>query len=248
VKPLIGVTPGFAGPSTVREFCRSANVYYCDQNYPQRIAEAGGVPVLLTHGNGDSISSLVPLLDGLLLSGGEDVHPELYGQDMQVDTCVISEVRDGFELALIHAFLPVQRPVLAICRGVQVLNVALGGTLIQDIPVQIGSVHHSQRRDSALPSHEVRLQSGSYLAHCYSSEILSVNSHHHQAVDRLGSGLRAVAWSEEGIVEAVEHESHPYLVGVQWHPERLSSQCEIQQRLFTSFVEACREGKRARAA
>ncbi len=247
-QPLIGVTPGYAAPSETRDFCRSANVYYCDQNYLQRVEEAGGVPLLLAHVGAAGVTRLAEMVHGLLLTGGEDVHPEHYGQEVKAQSCVISEARDGFELALLQAVLARRRPVLAVCRGVQLLNVALGGTLLQDLPLEIGSAHHSQKRPSALPTHDVRLQSGSRIARCFGTETLAVNSHHHQAVDALGVGLTAVGWSEEGIVEAVEHDTHPFVMGVQWHPERLASEYAVQQRLFAEFVQACREDGHGRAA
>jgi putative glutamine amidotransferase len=238
--PVIGVTPGHAGPSPNREFCRAADILYCDASYLRCVEEAGGLPVLLPHMDSPALEELVRLLDGLLFTGGEDVHPQRYGDPEVLDACQISEARDEFEVRLFHKFFQTGKPVLAVCRGVQLVNVALGGTLIQDVPVQIGSQHHSQTQASADPSHWIQLEEGSRLARAFGTISLEVNSHHHQAVDRLAPGLKARGWSEEGIIEVVEHVEHPYLVGVQWHPERLSSRPHEQRILFEDFIQSCR--------
>jgi putative glutamine amidotransferase len=240
--PLIGVTPGHAGPSTGREFCRSADILYCDVNYLRRIEEAGGIPVLLPHLDHDKIPEILQDLDGLMLTGGEDVHPERYGQEFLTDNCSISEARDHAEFALFHAYFSYGRPILAICRGVQLVNVALGGTLIQDIPSQCGVMHHSQKEPTELPTHEVQLAEKSRLIQIFGESYLPVNSHHHQAVDQPGRDLEPSAWTDEGIIEGIEHQTHPYLMGVQWHPERLLSCLPVQRKLFHDFIRATRHG------
>jgi putative glutamine amidotransferase len=241
---MIGVTAGWAGPSPSRDFCRSADVLYCDQNYLRRIEEAGGIPILLPHVEDDAaLKKIAAMLDGLLFTGGEDVNPMHYGQDLHPETAV-AEARDRFEIRFLTHFVATGRPILAICRGIQLINVGLGGTLIQDIPSQTGSLHHSQSVPTVTPTHEVQLLESSRLARLFGATMLEVNSHHHQAVDRLGAGLQAVGWSEDGIIEAVEHKDRPFIIGVQWHPERLSSRAEIQSRLFAGFVDACAKERR----
>jgi putative glutamine amidotransferase len=238
--PLIGVTPGFAGPSEQREFCRTATVYYSDANYLQRILEAEGAPVLLPHTKDDRIIEALCLqLDGLMMTGGEDVDPNHYGQWNDFQTNTINESRDDFEMRIFRTFFKTKKPVLAICRGCQVINVALGGTLYQDLPAQLGVFHHAQTQKTDDPVHEVELVSDSRLSKAYGCTTIEVNSHHHQAVDRLADELIKIGWSEEGIIEAFEHRTHPFLVAVQWHPERLSSRKEIQAGLFRQFVAAC---------
>jgi len=237
-RPLIGVTPGYAGPSSERNFCRTAEIVYSDLNYLRRVAEAGGIPVLMSHTNDtETLRGLASRLDGLLFTGGEDVHPNHYGQDVQVGTD-INDARDQFELQLFQEFVKTRKPILAICRGFQVINVALGGTLIQDLGMQAGATHHVQQAPTAVPTHEVRLDEGCRLARMFGETNLEVNSHHHQAIDLPAESLKVVGWSEEGIPEALEHKNHPYLLGVQWHPERLASRAEIQQKLFADFVAA----------
>lgn len=238
--PLIGVTPGFAGPSEAREFCRTADILYCDVSYLRCVEAAGGIPMLLPHMAGERLTELVERLDGLLLTGGEDVDPRLYGQDVRYHDGMISDARDGFELELTRRFVQSGKPVLAVCRGIQVLNVALGGTLLQDLPSETCQFHHAQSAATTVPTHSVRSLERSRLARAMGVTALDVNSHHHQAVDDVAPELRAVGWSEEGIVEAVEGRGEAYVVGVQWHPERLSAAASIQHRLFESLVQACR--------
>jgi putative glutamine amidotransferase len=240
LRPLIGVTPGFAPPSPHREFLKTAHIVYADTSYMQRVADAGGMPFLLPHTDDETVlQNAIARLDGLLLTGGEDVHPQHYGQAVAYDNTVISELRDRFELRLIELFLPTGKPVFAICRGCQVLNVALGGTLFQDLPAQTGVRHHSQTIPTSETSHSVELTEGSRVAQALQMTTVEVNSHHHQAVDRLGSGLVVTGRSEEGIIESYEHATHPFLLAVQWHPERLTSRVEIHQRLFIFFIQTC---------
>ncbi len=247
-KPLIGVTPGLAGPSERREFSRTSNVLYCGADYVNRIHEAGGVPVLLTiTDDSDSVAAMVAMMDGLLLTGGEDVHPAYYGQAPLMPEMVAMAERDRFELELLKQFVATEKPILAICRGHQVLNVALGGSLIQDIPSLNGITHHSQSAAPPATTHHVELHEQSIAAEALGATSVHVNSYHHQAIDAVAPSLRVVGRSEEGFVEAVEHCHLPYVVGVQWHPERLCVDENGQHRLFESFVSACVRHRHAAA-
>lgn len=239
-RPLIGITPGFAGPSQTREFARLSNVLYCDTNYVNSVAEAGALPLVLTHsGDPAVVRRMVESIDGLLLTGGEDVNPLHYSEAVAFPEFSVADERDKFEFALLNAIFLTGKPIFAICRGHQVVNVALGGTLIQDIPAAIGSTHHFQTQLPPATVHEVRIDERSRTARSLNAGVVRVNSYHHQAIDRLAPSLRAVGWSEEGIVEAVEHSAHPYLVGVQWHPERLCVDGLPHKNLFRDFVSAC---------
>jgi putative glutamine amidotransferase len=241
--PVIGILPGFAHPSEQREFCKTTSVLYCDLNYAKRIEAAGGIPLLLTHvASDDAIQQYNDLFDGLLFTGGEDVDPTLYGQDWIATETKVAAERDEFEFKVFSTFFATLKPIMAICRGFQVVNVALGGTLIQDIPTQQGFTHHVQSLPTDFTTHSVTLEEQSLAARALGCTELAVNSHHHQALDRIADNLRITGRSEEGIPEAFEHKQYPYLLGVQWHPERLSSQQELQQRLFDHFVNACKHG------
>ncbi|MDD5088691.1 MAG: gamma-glutamyl-gamma-aminobutyrate hydrolase family protein, partial [bacterium] len=151
---------------------------------------------------------------------------------------VVSESRDDFEFRLVRKFFETRKPILAICRGTQLVNVLLGGTLIQDLPAQAGISHHAQTSPADCPVHGVEFRDDSRLAHVFGAKMIEVNSTHHQAVEKLGEELCLSGWSEEGVVEAFEHRIHPFLIGVQWHPERLAEARNDHQKLFDDFVRA----------
>lgn len=242
-RPVIGITPGYAGPDDRREFVRKSDLNFTDLNYVRRIERAGGLPLLLPHVHCEvqaQIEQMAALCDGLLLTGGDDVHPRHYHQEWYNAGVPIAAERDEFELPLTKIYLTTGKPILAICRGIQLINVLLGGTLIQDIPHFVGSTHHSQSDPTGVPTHQVRVEEDCRLAQIFKGEFIDVNSHHHQCVDRVGQGLRVVGRSEEGIIEALEHEQHPYCVAVQWHPERLGVERLMHQELFDDFVRAAR--------
>ena len=242
--PLIGVTTAWADRAKAASLTRNGDLVYCETSYCRCVERAGGIPALIpVVRDGSFPGRLTERLDGLLLTGGEDVHPRRYGQDILFDSCVISEARDEFEFRLAAEFLATGKPMFAICRGCQLVNVLLGGTLMQDVSNQAGICHHAQTTAADQPSHRVELREGSRLATCFSKTMIEVNSTHHQAVERLGEALRLTGWSEEGVVEALEHRTHPFLVGVQWHPERLAEKSNGHQRLFDHFVMAAAQAK-----
>ncbi len=206
--------------------------------YVDAILEAGGVPVLIP------VSlpvSLVPILlerlDGLILSGGGDIHPQFFQGEPHPLIEEVDVERDALELTLARRAAESQKPLLGICRGCQVLNVALGGTLYTHIPDQRqDSLDHSrpdaERRALA---HAVHLQPQSLLAEILGQEMLQVNSLHHQGIASVGNGLRPNAWAEDGLIEGIELPQAPFVIGVQWHPEWLTDQ-EAMRRLFACLV------------
>lgn len=172
--------------------------------------------------------------DGLLMPGGVDIEPSRYGQKTDPQCGKIDLARDKAEWWMLDAFLPTSKPVLGICRGCQVLNVYLGGTLHQHIP------GHSDFKNRSKGTHTVTVAPGSLLASLTKAETLTVNSMHHQAADTVAPCLRATAVSEDGIPEAVEMPGHPFFLALQWHPEHLSKHRPDQQALFDAFVGACK--------
>lgn len=210
--------------------------------YLRSVLAAGGVPVILSPLLGPAYAARA--LDGveaLLFTGGEDIHPAWYGAEPSPQLHPPSRDRDLFELALFAAARQRGQPILGICRGVQLINVALGGTLYQDLPTERpGAVHHDPDAGRAARSHAVRLEGGSRAAAALGGTELVVNSIHHQAVDRLGSGLVASGWSEDGLVEAVESPAGaPWLLGVQWHPEEMYADRAAPDRgIFRALVAA----------
>jgi putative glutamine amidotransferase len=188
------------------------------RRYADAVAQAGGLPVLVPPVPG--IADAVGRLDGLVLSGGGDLDPASYRAARHEQTGPANESRDSAELALCAAALGSGLPLLGICRGLQVINVALGGTLHQHLPELVGHDGHSPE-PGGYGSHEVTVAAGSALAGALGRNRLAVPTHHHQAADRLGAGLVATAWADDGIVEAVELGSAGprFMLAVQWHPE-----------------------------
>jgi putative glutamine amidotransferase len=190
--------------------------------YLTALDAAGATPVMLTPAHSDeALRGILSICHGLLLSGGEDVEPSRYGHSPHPALGDVNPARDAMEIAAVHEALGRRMPVLAICRGIQVLNVALGGTLYQDIPSELGGdLLHEQAAPWNVRWHAGRVQPGSSLERVFGTAELHINSFHHQAIRDLAPGLRATVWAEDGVIEGVEGIDHPWLCGVQWHPER----------------------------
>jgi putative glutamine amidotransferase len=226
--------------------------------YVTAVEAFGATALLLSPGHAEeSIRHLVSLAHGLVLTGGEDVDPARYGQEPHPELGTVNPPRDEMELAALEEALRRRLPVLAICRGCQLLNVGMGGTLYQDIPSQLGGdLLHEQAAPWNHRWHAARVEPGSGLHAIFGNTDLSINSFHHQAVHQLAPGLRATVWAEDGIVEGVEAPEYPWVYGVQWHPERGEADApgdkrDPDRRLFWSLVQAARkyaEGEPARRA
>lgn len=209
--------------------------------YVQSITRAKGIPVLLPSLTDEEVPALLDLIDGLVLSGGGDVAPSTYGAPDDGVSTAVDEDADSFETALVRHAEARDLPVLGICRGCQILNVAFGGTLHQDITEE-GSAHGGlagQTPDELLSArHEVAMVEGSTLAGVYGVERRMVNSIHHQAIDEVADGFSVAAVAPDGTVEAIEATGSWTALGVQWHPERMTAHEEAP--LFRSFVDAVR--------
>lgn len=236
-QPRIGVTRWEDVPAEARD------------RYWSRIREAGGTVVDLDEAAADRVAELAPMLDGLLLTGGIDVDPGCYGAERHPTVKEAARARDNMELAYLHAVLARDVPVLAICRGHQLLNVGFGGTLVQHIK---SGEHRADFRTEGYPSrwHNVRLLPESRLAATFPGQTdVEINSRHHQGVQTatLGAGLLATAWAADDggeLVEATESGQHRWCVSVQWHPERPEEQkpafAPLMRQLFTAFIEVCK--------
>ena len=235
-KPLVGITTRHEPYNAAR---KHHNVYAYDfqfSQYAARVARAGGLPVWLPN-VADDISPELYLerIDVLLLSGGEDVDPRHYGEEPGTDTLEISAERDRFELPLVRAFWNKKRPILAVCRGIQTLNVALGGTLYQDLAMFPHAAEHRRDGSEYARTHTVRVIPDSQLARVINGDEFTVNTSHHQMIKDLADGLRAVAWSApDGIIEAVESADDRPVLAVQWHPEMMDD--AASDRLFKQIV------------
>ncbi len=228
--PLIGVTASHT-PKSVHN-----NV-----EYTAVVRDAGGVPVILPVIQDETlIAEYVRRLDGLLVSGGDDVPDEAYGAPPHSKTTTASPDRHPFEDALLRAWLDTDKPLLAICRGPQQINVSLGGTLIQHIPDEVGEdICHSDPQAGVDAMHEIAFEGSSRLRDLFGADRIEVNSSHHQAVQDVADGLKVVARSDDGVIEALEFERDRPALLVQWHPERMPDAAH-REALFGAFIGACR--------
>jgi len=203
--------------------------------------------LLTPHLSAEVVAALWQRLDGLVLTGGGDIDPARFGQARHPRVDDVSAARDELELGLTRRAVDENVPLLAICRGIQVLNVALGGTLVQDIPGERpGPIAHSQSEPRQQPTHAVKVMGeGTRLGRVLGALELDVNSMHHQAIDRLGAGLREVAWAPDGIIEGVEMSGDDrFVLGVQWHPEELVAHDRAARNLFAAVVDVARRRSR----
>jgi putative glutamine amidotransferase len=242
LRPLIVVTTTLAPGS------HNLPAVRLNVQYVTAIEEPGGTAILLSPGHDlGSVERLVGIAHGLVLTGGEDVAPELYGQEPHPELGSVNPLRDQLELAALDVALRRGIPILAICRGMQMLNVALGGTLYQDLPSQRGGdVLHEQEAPVTHRWHHADVKPGSGLEEIFGTRELFINSFHHQGVDKLAPALDATVWAEDGLVEGVEGKEHGWMYGVQWHPERGEAESPADERdpdrrLFWAFVQAARE-------
>lgn len=218
------------------------------QTYLESITLAGGLPVVApADASPELAAELVRRCDGVMLTGGDDIQTELYAPDLaanlQATVKNVDPIRDVLETQLIKECFAQRKPLLAICRGHQILNVTLGGTLIVDIPQQVKTeINHSQLKNKDRVVHKVKLEEGTLLARTFGRAEIEVNSSHHQAVDKVAKALSVTGRSEDGVIEVMELKEEdvlPYLLAVQFHPERLVRGYPDYLKLFRGFVEAC---------
>lgn len=229
MKPIIGIT-----------MTKSSNAFSVNSPYVQSVLNAGGVPLCIPLGVEKLSNDLFNVLDGILFSGGVDVHPHFFQEEPHPKLGEIMLERDQFEISLIHEALNKGIPIFAICRGIQILNVALGGTLYQDIYSQRENVIlHSQKADRSVATHFISIVKDSKLFKIIGKERVAVNSIHHQSIKDVGTHLKVVARTSDGIIEAAEIDEtvHPFCLAVQWHPEEMVVDGdEFSKKLFSRFV------------
>lgn len=241
MKPLIGCTTYYvsAFEENKLRFPIAQDHFMSAIDDPLSIQKAGGIPMPITPIDDEEyIDSVLDRIDGLMLIGGSDVSPGYYGQPYKKGLGPVNPARDKFELKLIHKAVYRNIPIFGICRGLQLLNVYFGGTLIQDIDryYQTDLNHAGYLGPKSSTAHKVTLHQDKLLYQIFGREELSVNSFHHQAIDTLGNGLEVAATAEDGIIEAIVHPAFPFLAAVQWHPEMMLDAEQEQLKLFQFFV------------
>jgi len=237
MKPIIGITTSHEGERKLQ----------LNTNYAAAVIRAGGIPLLLPMGIEEDFEQVTDMLDGLLLTGGGDIDPILFNEEPHQKLGEVSPTRDAFEIGIAKAVLAADKPILGICKGLQIINVALGGTLIQDIYSQCETppLLHSQKAPRKHPTHFVQVEKDSILSSISESAQISVNSFHHQAVKDVPSPLKITGTASDGIIEAVESTDHQFVLGVQWHPEALAEGSDaISLRIFQTFIDKSKESRR----
>jgi putative glutamine amidotransferase len=239
--PKIGITLSETNENPTYRWPARKRFDYIKREYYEAILSCGGMPVLLPNTEPPSaLGAIVELLDGLLVTGGGDMHPGHFGEKPHSRLGTITPARDNFELALVEEMLEHRKPILGICRGHQVINVGLGGTLFQDLScLPHSALTHADPEQTGKVLHNVAIDEDSRLFKIIGSASIETNSSHHQVIDRLGRGLKAVAFASDGLIEAIEHQDFEFVIGVQWHPEAIMER-EHSQRLFKALInKAC---------
>ncbi|MCR4805134.1 MAG: gamma-glutamyl-gamma-aminobutyrate hydrolase family protein [Clostridia bacterium] len=240
-RPVIGITPNYA----VMDYMGVSQGYpYTPRGYAGSILRAGGIPLTFPFApDEDILRQLIGLCDGFLFTGGQDVDPAIYGEMPWDKIGATAPLRDIQEKMLLPLIMETGKPVIGHCRGMQMINCVLGGSLYQDLPTQHPSfpnlLNHSQSEKAVFPTHRVDIREGTLLASCYGLTA-EVNSFHHQAVRTVAPGLSVTATAPDGMIEGLEMKDYPYLQLVQWHPEEMTPQHEGANRWFAAFIDACR--------
>jgi putative glutamine amidotransferase len=233
VRPVIGINCNYGVKKG------SQPRYYVDRAYCTAVELEGGLPILLPTAciEGDHAEAYLGMLSGLVISGGTDVDPSRYGQELHPTTQLVVPEKEEFDLRLVKGALEMDMPVMGICYGEQLLNICLGGSLFQDMPSDLDAI--LEHNDPPGGYHKVLIEKDTILYRLLGVDAMDTNSIHHQSVDRLGDGLRACARTEDGVVEAVESERHRFVLGIQWHPERVVD-LPLGRRLFSGFMKEAR--------
>lgn len=239
MKPIIGIPTHLmfigSSPSGGKE------VSYCNEDFSLAISKAGGIPLLLpTLSHNEDILNQLLLCDGILLPGGDDINPLLYGEEPSSNLGEVYASVDQYEITLTRFALSHNKPILGICRGCQLLNIVLGGNVYQDLS-EYPTVHlkHSQKARRHEATHTVQIKPDS-LIHDLFGDSLEVNSFHHQAICNLGKGVTATAHAKDNIIESIQLMTKPFVLGVQWHPEIMLNQSSAMLPLFQAFINACK--------
>lgn len=237
MKPVIGVTPSMEVAGTE---------YKTNKDYIEAITQMGGIPLILPYLTDEvSITTIIEKIDGLYATGGYDIDPTLFGEEPHPQLGTIIPERDEFETLLIKELLKEKKPLLAVCRGAQILNIVVGGDMYQDINEQIDTplIQHQQSAPSGHGSHFVTVEKNSLLYNLTKTEQLKVNSRHHQANRHVPDSYLISGRSSDGVIEAIESKADKFVLGLQWHPENMfvKKGDQAAKKIFKGFITACEE-------
>jgi putative glutamine amidotransferase len=235
MKPIIGLTTDVKDDGEVSLVAA----------YSRAVWQAGGIPIAIPYvENTDAYDSTINMCHGIILTGGADIDPQLYGQEKKNTCGNIQKLRDEMEMYILDKAICNKKPILAICRGIQLLNVYFGGTLYQDIPTEyVPCLDHVQKEGKFEPSHSVSIVKDSPLYTLVGKDIMTANSFHHQGIKALGADLEVMAYASDNMIEAVYLKRETYVRGYQWHPERLCHMDENNKKLFIDFINNCKGNK-----
>lgn len=238
--PIIGIT----GDVTFAKFFsiflnKRAGI---NEAYVKAVSRTSGIPIILPVSHEKNAKKLISTVNGLILSGGNDVSPEIYGEEPLSKLSELNPLRDEFEIALLKEAIKQNKPVLGICRGFQLLNTAFGGTLYQDVSYNEScNLQHMQQTEPIFPIHSVDIKEGSIIYSILGGSV-RVNSLHHQMIKNVSPDFHEVAWSKDGVIEAIEKNDGSFVIGIQWHPEIMSETSDLMQGIFNRFVNEAAKG------
>lgn len=239
-RPIIGITSAYEMEEGLKNYFRTT----VSIDYSKSVIMAGGIPVVIpANSDTEVIKKQLSLIDGLILSGGVDINPFLYGEDFKQGIGVISPERDEFELIVLEEFLKTGKPILAICRGHQLVNIFFGGSLHQDLRYAGENIlKHRQDFHPELATQKLKIIDEENMLYDLYGESVGINSFHHQVINKMGVGLTVIAKTEDGIIEAFQKKDYNFLYGIQWHPEMMTARGnEEMKKLFVKFIESCKE-------
>lgn len=237
MKPIIGITSDLIQAGN-GNFSNTKDQVHCLYNsYIQAVTLAGGIPIII-NSHHVFYPKILNLFDGLILSGGDDIKAEYFGEKQKIKSKFVPEQRIDYEMKLLRECIKQRKPILGICYGMQLINVYFKGTLYQDINKQYKkSIHHKKNKKKKASKHFIKIFANTKLNRIWKKKKAEVNTYHHQAVKKLGKGLMVSARASDSIVEAIEAKNYPFLLGVQWHPEKDIND-PFQKKLFCEFIKA----------
>ncbi|MBY6037705.1 gamma-glutamyl-gamma-aminobutyrate hydrolase family protein [Fictibacillus nanhaiensis] len=246
-KPLIGLTSTIMTINTIENETQSIPTVVVYNKFAETVRDGGGIPIVIPIGKPEEAAHYAKLCDGFIFTGGEDISSITYGEQPHPNAKKVNKHRDDFEMQLVKEARKENKAILAMCRGYHLLNVSFGGTIVQDVKSELDdSINHFQLSTTRTePSHTVEIDEDTLLYKIVGEKKVDVNSFHHQAIGKVGKGLKIAARAEDGVIEALELENQEesFLLGTQWHPEELRHENENMMEIIKTFIEAAKKSK-----